>query len=268
MSTGPMQLPATWDLVAEGYAVEVPVQFGPFLEEAARIAGITKDSRVLDIATGPGSLAFVVAPRVASVVATDFSPGMIDELRARAARDGIANIEATVMDAQDLALPDASFDAAFCLFGFMFFPDRARAFAEMKRVLRPGGRAVVATWGPIDKRPITKIGFEAIAEVMPDLPRMAKGDMQSVDDCLREVRDAGFRDVTAHAFTASTHIASAERYLEIVERSGAPIAMLKKKIGEEGWRGLRAKVLDAVRRRLPDAPVDLTAEAIFTVGTR
>jgi SAM-dependent methyltransferase len=63
-----------------------------------------------------------------------------------ATADGVADeIDAQVMNAEALVLEDASFDAAFCLFGFMFFPDRARAFGELKRVLKPGDHAVVLT---------------------------------------------------------------------------------------------------------------------------
>jgi ubiquinone/menaquinone biosynthesis C-methylase UbiE len=262
-----MQMPATWDLVANGYAEEVATQLGPFLEETARLASLTKESRVLDVATGPGSLAIVVAPRVASVVAVDFSPGMIAALGARATREGITNIDARVMDAQALSLPDASFDVAFCLFGFMFFPDRARAFAEMKRVLRPGGRAVVATWAPIEKRPFIKVGFDAIAEAMPELPRPAKGDLQSIEECEREMSAAGFRDVRARAFTAAMHVASAEAYVTSIEKSGAPIALLKKMRGEEAWLAVRPRVVEAVARRVPSWPADLPGEALLTMGT-
>jgi ubiquinone/menaquinone biosynthesis C-methylase UbiE len=61
------------------------------------------------------------------------------------------------------------------MFGFMSFPDRARAFREIYRVLRPGGRALVATWGPIDRLPPMKVGFDSLSEALPQLPRMPKG---------------------------------------------------------------------------------------------
>ena len=66
---------------------------------------------------------------------------MIQELVTRASREGAKNLEGAVMDAQALSFPDAVFDAAFCRFGFFFFPDRARAFREIHRVLRSGGHA-------------------------------------------------------------------------------------------------------------------------------
>ena len=265
---GPMQLPATWDAVAVGYGEEVQRWIAPFVAEAERDAGLAPDDRVLDVAAGPGTLALRVAPRVAQVTAVDFSPAMIDQLIARAAQAGAGNVEAAVMDAQTLELADGSFDAAFCLFGFMFFPDRARAFGELHRILRPQGRAVVATWGPIDRRPLMKVAFDAIAEVFPDLPRPQKGDLQQPDECAAEMSAAGFHQVSARAVTASVRVESAERYLEVTERSGAPLALLRKKFGPAAWGEAHARLLDIVRRSVPPGGAVLDAEAILTRGVR
>lgn len=265
---GPMQLPATWDAVAVGYAEEVQRWVAPFVVEAEREAALGPGDRVLDVAAGPGTLALRVAPRVAHVTAVDFSPAMIDQLTARAAHAGAGNVEAAVMDAQALELADGSFDAAFCLFGFMFFPDRARAFGELHRILRPQGRAVVATWGPIDRRPLMKVAFDAIAEVFPDLPRPQKGDLQQTDECVAEMSTAGFRQVSARAVTASVWVESAERYLEVTERSGAPLALLRKKVGPAAWADAHGRLLDIVRQSVPNGGAELAAEAIISRGVR
>jgi ubiquinone/menaquinone biosynthesis C-methylase UbiE len=267
-STGPMQLPATWDAIASGYAQVVARWFGSFGVEVMRDASLAATDHVVDVAAGPGTLTFAVAPRVAQVTATDFSPGMIAELTARATRDRVDNVEGAVMDAQSLDLADRSFDVAFCLFAFMFFPDRAVAFRELLRVLRPGGRAVVATWAPLDRRPLMKVGFDAIAEVFPDLPRPAKGDLQQPDECVAEMTAAGFREVSARLCSASVRVESAEEYLEATERSGLPLAMLRQKLGPEGWPAARARLVDVIRRDVPPGGADLTAEAILTRGVR
>jgi ubiquinone/menaquinone biosynthesis C-methylase UbiE len=263
----PMQQPTTWDAIAAGYAEET-AHFAHYAEEALRIAAVGPTDRVLDVGTGPGTLALVAAPRVAHVTAVDFSPGMIEQLRARATAQGIANVEAEVMDAQALALADASFDAAFSLFAFMFIPDRARAFCELRRVLRPGRRAVVLTWGPIDRRPLMKVGFDALAEAMPELPQPQKGDLQETRECIRELSAAGFRDVQSQAFSASIRFDSPERYLGMLLRTGAPFPALQKRLGEPAWNALLDRLRTALRHRMPETGADLAAEAIVTSGTK
>src|SRR6266536_435039 len=167
---GPMQLPATWNASAPGYAEYMVTHAVMYAERALEIVSLRPTDNVLDVAAGPGSLAFVAAPRAAHVLAIDFADGMVEQIRTRAKRDGVSNVQARVMDAQSLDLPEGSFDAAFCMFGFMFFPDRMQAFRELCRVLRPGGRALVATWAPIERRPLMKVGFDSLAEALPGLP--------------------------------------------------------------------------------------------------
>jgi ubiquinone/menaquinone biosynthesis C-methylase UbiE len=264
---GMQQLPGTWDAVASTYAAEWG-RWSTYADEALRIVPVTSSDRVLDVASGPGTLAFAAAPHAARVDAVDFSPAMIEELRARAAREGVTNVAGTVMDAQSLIFEDSIFDAAFSLFGFFFFPDRAQAFREIHRVLRPSGRAMVVTWAPIERRPLMGLAFEAMAEALPQFPRPGKGDLQSPEDCIREMSDAGFREVSATLFSASIRIDSPERYLEMLVRTGAPLAVMKKKLGDGAFDAAMNDVLAVLRRRLPEGGTELAAEAIFTRGVR
>ena len=262
----PMQQPGMWSAIAAGYAQRFDEFGAAYAEEALRLLAPAPGAQLLEVACGPAGFSLRAAPRVARVVAADFSPGMIEQAKAAAARAGAENVEARVMDAQALDLPDASFDAAACLFGFMFFPDRARAFAELRRVLRPGGTLLVATWAPIDRRPAMKIGFDAVAEVAPELPRPDKGDLQSEEDCLAEARAAGFTDVEVTRFTAGLTCASGEEYLAAIEPTSIPLQLARNRMGA-AWPAFRAKLVDAVQRRLP-ADRTLTAEALYTRARR
>lgn len=263
-----MQSPDTWDTVAAGYADEARRHAARYAEEALRRLPPEPGDHVLDLASGPGTLALLAAPRAARVTAVDFSAKMIDELRALAKASGFGNVEGTVMDSRALAFGDRTFDKAYCMFAFMFFPDRARCFSELLRVLRPGGRLLVGTWGPIERRPLMKLGFDALVEALPDAPRPQKGDLQSVEDCAREMTDAGFVDVSAVPFTVSARVQSAEEFVTSLERGGAPLAVLRKKLGETAWAVAHAKMLEVIRRNIPEGGADLSAEAILTVGTR
>jgi len=264
----PMQFSATWDAVAKGYADESRKHAVKYSERALSIAPLTGTERVLDIATGPGTLALLAAERAAKVVAIDFSAGMIAQLAELSQQHGLSNVEGKVMDAQSLAFDDESFDATYCMFGCMFFPDRATAFREMRRVLRPGGTFVLGTWAPIDRRPLMKLGFDALAEAMPELPAMQKGDLQSVGECVQELSAVGFQNVRCEPFTASAQVESAEQYLTFMERGGAPFAALKKRLGDSAWQAVFERMRIAVRTRLPEGGASLAAEALLTSGVR
>ena len=264
---GLSQQPATWDAVAPTYAEDADL-WNAFARESLRLLPLRGSDRVLDVGAGSGLLALAAAKHAKQVDAIDFSPGMVEQLRARAEREKLTNVAAEVMDAQDLAFEEDSFDAAFSLFAFFFFPNRARAFAEMYRVLKPGARALIATWGPIERRPMMRIGFEAAAEALPHLPRPRKGDLQEPADCIREMSQAGFKNVQAHTFTASIEVENAEHYLDCIVRSGAPFAVMKQKVDEATWRDMMEKMLNALKTRLPENGGELGAEAILTMGTR
>ena len=149
----PLATPEPWDLVHQAYVEEHWELFSGLAREALRLVPLTEHSDVLDVAAGPGTLTLQAAPRARRVVAVDFSTRMLEELNRRAREGRLANIETIVADGQALPLPNAAFDAAFSMFGLIFFPDRLQGFRELLRVLRPGGRAVVSSWRPFDQVP-------------------------------------------------------------------------------------------------------------------
>ncbi|MGU3402170.1 class I SAM-dependent methyltransferase [Methylobacterium brachiatum] len=134
--------PGRWNKAAEHYERTAHPFTSRFAEAALARVPLTSGSRVLDVAAGTGALALAAARTGARILATDFSPGMVDRIAAA----GLPNVEAKVMDGQALDLPDAGFDAVFSIFGVILFPDWRRGLAEMARVTRPGGHGVVATW--------------------------------------------------------------------------------------------------------------------------
>lgn len=95
--------------------------------------------RVLDVATGAGHTAAMVAPYVKHVTAVDLAQGMIDETEKLFAERGIANADARVMDVEALQFPDASFDAVTCRIAPHHFIDIGKAVSEISRVLKQGG---------------------------------------------------------------------------------------------------------------------------------
>jgi SAM-dependent methyltransferase len=119
----------------------------PVAGRLVRFAGIASGEAVLDVGTGTGVVAVTAARTGARVKALDLTPALLEQARENA-RIARMDIEWTEGDAEQLPYPDASFDVVVSQFGHMFAPRPEIAVAEMRRVLKPGGRVAFATWPP------------------------------------------------------------------------------------------------------------------------
>ena len=134
--------------MAAGYDDAIAPIMRPFAITTLDLLGLAGGAarlRLLDVAAGTGVVAIEAARRGAEVLATDFAPGMVEVMRRRFATEGL-DARAEVMDGQALSLDDESFDLGTSTFGLIFFPDPLAGLRELRRVLRPGGRAGIASW--------------------------------------------------------------------------------------------------------------------------
>ena len=273
MSTASLlAVPEPWDLVAPDYVRELMPVFETFSRDALSRAGVGRGSRVVDVAAGPGTLALLAARGGARVTAVDFAPRMIAALRERAAGEGL-QVEALVGDGMALALPDRAFDAGFSMFGLMFFPDRARGFRELHRVLVPGGRAVVSSWMPLERSPAMNVVYKSFAEVMSagggggGAPRDGMMPLSDPETCQREMSGGGFVDVTVHEVSAHAEYVSTAALVDAMARSSAPVVLARKALGEK-WGAVEQAMLGKVSAELGTGPQSAAFNAYLTVGTR
>lgn len=147
----------------------VPAVFRPYAEDlAARIAR-HQPRVVLELAAGTGALTQAILARLPGVriTATDLNVAMVDIGSAR-----VPSATWRQADAMQLPFGDASVDLVACQFGVMFFPDRPAAYAEVARVLKPGGRFVFNCWGPQATHDVEVEVLAALAATFPyDPPR-------------------------------------------------------------------------------------------------
>lgn len=266
-SASPLAGPEPWNLVASGYVAENLKSFEAFATEALRLAPAQGD--VLDVAAGPGSLSLLAARTARRVVAVDFAPAMLAELRARAAAAGITNVEAQAGDGQALPFPDRSFDAAYSMFGLIFFPDRGAGLRELARVLRPGGRALVASWPPSERIPVFKALFAAMRAELPD-SKFGEGPtaLGTADDFRAEMGAAGLSAVEVHEHVVVTGTATPERFWDSFSRGGAPAVLMRRKMGEERFAGFSKQIVARLEDALGKQPMELRLTALLGIGTR
>ena len=194
----------------------VPLIFEPYAADMAERVRAVRPKRVLEVAAGTGVATRALAaalPATTALTATDLNQTMLD----RAASIGTTRpVEWRQADAQELPFGDGSFDAVVCQFGVMFFPDRPRAFAEMRRMLRPGGTLVFSTWDRIEDNEFADEVTSALAALFPaDPPRFMARTPHGYHDRAAIARDlaaGGLRGqpridtVAARSRAASPHI--------------------------------------------------------------
>ena len=139
-----------WDLAAEAYARHWHGPLAGVQGELLTLAAPAPGDAVLDVACGTGVVSVAAARAVGPagrVLGVDLADAMVQASRQRARGLGLGQAAFERMDAEQLQLPDASFDLALCALGLMYVPDSDSALRELHRVLRPGGRVVLAVWG-------------------------------------------------------------------------------------------------------------------------
>ena len=139
-----------WDLAVQAYARHWHGPLAGVQGELLALAAPAPGEAVLDVACGTGVVAVAAAQAVGAggrVLGVDLADAMVQTCRQRAQQLGLGQAAFERMDAEQLQLPDAGFDLALCALGLMYVPDADAALRELHRVLRPGGRAVLAVWG-------------------------------------------------------------------------------------------------------------------------
>jgi SAM-dependent methyltransferase len=207
--------------------------------------------RLLELAAGPGDTGFLAAPRLlpgGRLLSSDVAPEMVDAARRRGTEVGVTNVDFDVLDAAALTLPDGSFDAALCRFGLMLVPDREAACTELARVLRPGGRAALATWAESGRNPwITAGGRAAVRLGLLERPDpKAPGPFRLAAEAeLRELlTGAGLEVVSMEEVVVTWRAASLDEWWDITLDTSRSLAELHGRLGPDETAELRTAALD------------------------
>ena len=264
-----------WDAIADGYDTYVAPQELDLANEALRLVGLAPGERFLDVAAGPGGLSLPASRLGAQVLATDWSPAMIERFEARVREEGISGAEGRVMDCHALDLPDNSFDVTASQFGVMLVPDQPRALREMVRVTKPGGRVLLIAYGSPAELDFLQIFIGALRAVHPEFPGLPDDppplEFQVADPEVlrRRLADAGLTDVRIERTAERPTFSSGQEMWDWV-LCGNPIpGAIVEDLGEDQRARLR-QVLDGMLRERADRDgrASLTNRVNIAIGVR
>ncbi len=209
---------------------------------------------VLELACGAGGLGLAIADHVTPggrVVLSDVAPEMVAIAATLAAsRDQATQVSAQVLDLEQIDVPDDSFDIVVCREGLMFALDPVRAATEIVRVLRPGGRAAIAVWGPRDRNPWLGVLADAVERhtgtAVP--PAGTPGPFSlGADGALETVMTAaGLEQVSVQQVDLPTHDASFEDYWQLRIDLAGPLKRRLAALPADEMAALRETVRDGL----------------------
>lgn len=240
-------------------------------EETVRRVGVREGERVLDLCCGAGASVVPAAHAVGPsgrVVGVDIADPLLALARERLTREGLTNTELVRSDATSTGYADGSFDVVVCVFGVFFVADMPAFVREMWRMVRPGGRLAVTTWGPGWVEPATTVFWDCVREVRPDLHKGFNpwDDITTPDALASLLADGGVTDADVVPVVGQQHLAGPEDVWDIALGSGLRATVDALEDGER--EAVHTAVIDGLgRAEVTDVSIDVVvAVAAKPVG--
>jgi ubiquinone/menaquinone biosynthesis C-methylase UbiE len=228
---------------------------------------------VLELAAGVGDSGFDACAIVGErghLISTDFSPAMVEAARRRGAERGLGNVEYQVIDAEHIELDDDSVDGVLCWFGYMLMADPAKALAETRRVLRPGGRVTLAVWGALERNPFFTIVAISLVQrghlPPPEPPGPPAFSMASAERTTELLRGGGFVEVRTEEAPVRFRFPGLDEYVAFVADTAGPLALALRALSDEDRAELIAEVEDSFARFAAGGGYELPGIALCAVA--
>lgn len=214
---------SVFNLVAKKYDNPSLRFFPACADKLVKLANITSNLKVLDIATGTGMVAIAAAKCLEDsnrLQAIDLSENMIHQAQSNFTLAGLDNVDFHIMDAEELTFESNYFDVITCSYGLFFMPDMAAALKGWLRVLKPGGKLIFTSFAPSAFKPLTDIFIKNLAEfdVFPPTPRWLQ--LAEEDLCKKILTDNGFESPQVTQEQLGYHLATFDNWWETIQSAG------------------------------------------------
>lgn len=272
--------PSNWSasyrlIAAEKWKAKSAAMGRGVTQALVELANPAPGMKALDLASGTGEPAISIAKRVGDtghVVALDLSGELLEIAKQRAEQRGLKNLSTRVADAHELPFPDSMFDLATCRFGVMFFCEVGRALKELRRVLKPGGRACFIAWGPFEQPYWAStmgivhkhVGGPLLAPGGADMFRFSNpGSLTAA------LRDAGFCDIEEDTKTLPwSWPGTVEEVWEYAQCVSTPFRPMLERVPDALWPKVNEDVHSAIRPHSDGENVNFGVRVVMASGRK
>lgn len=248
----------------------VPLIFEAYAQKMAETVMLFKPKYVLELAAGTGVATKALSNISAdlSLIATDLNQDMLDQAKLKCSSENVVWQQA---DALDLPFADNVFDLVMCQFGVMFFPDKIKAYREVLRVLKPGGKFIFSVWDNLNHNTLAKTVTQALAFLYPNNPpsflarvpyAYAKKERISED-----LIKAGFSNKIDFLLEKEVSSAASASIPAIAYCQGTPLRLEIEKLGSVSLAQATEYVTESIIKKLGSGEIVSQIQAYLVCAT-
>jgi len=256
----------TFDTVSGGYDGKALRFFQASSDHMAFLLGLQGNENVLDVACGTGHAALAIAKFLPTgwVTAVDFSSGMLDQARRKAASLDVHNVEFMEQDMQNLNFSDGLFDVAVCAFGIFFVEDMESQLSRIASMVKPGGRIIISNFQENYFHPLKDMLYERLETYGVQMPPQTWKRISSEKGCIQLFEYAGLTNITVTRKNVGYHLDSAEQWWDVVWNAG--FRRMVSQLSAKDQERFKREHLDEVETLRTGDGIWLDVGVLFTCG--
>jgi ubiquinone/menaquinone biosynthesis C-methylase UbiE len=260
---------STFNEICRGYDDKALRFFPRSARSLTRRLRLSGSEHVLDVATGTGHLAFLIAEALPQgrLTAIDFSDGMLECARQKAEGRGIRNIEFLEMDMQKLKFKPSSFDLGVCAFGIFFVEDMIAQLNSITSAVRPGGKVAISTFEENHFfNPLVDMMFNRLQDFGIERPTQTWKQVATEAGCRNLLEEAGLTDICVEYENVGYYLGNADEWWSVVWNGG--MRRVVNQLDEEELKRFRSEHLKEIEELRTKSGIWLDVGVLFSIGKK
>lgn len=258
----------TFNTVADGYDKPALRFFAESANQLATRLSLMGDERLLDVATGTGSNALVLARHLPAgrVTGIDFSEGMLAQARAKANLASIQNVDFVEMDMQRLTFPDNEFDVATCAFGIFFVEDMDGQLRQISSKVKTGGKIATTSFYDNAFLPLSDIFVGRLARYGVEAPQLSWKRIATEEKLTTLFENAGLSDIAIHRKNVGYYLRNADEWWDLVWNGG--FRGLVNQLSPQQLEKFKEEHLAEIQGLATSEGIWLDVEVLYAIGLK